>query len=325
MKLNEFKNAVDLINVDEYFQSRLKEKVTEQCAKKNRIFKKPAILGLVSVMVFAIVVAGLGINNITVKNNDNVTSQNGISSGISRVVSGFVMIAYADDKKTYTSNIEGFEMSDFPFCKIGVSDIKNKTEEEISNIIKQKKDEFHNYNDSTKYLQSHFTCERMNDTLVYFTTFGAFDFDLNESDYSSVKEIRVSNLNPEISEMEIVAQDAMYDENLQLKDNSIDYTNLVYITNYQKSYASVSGERFRRCMELEKTGNADFQINWKMANSLYETIDKNPDFDFTDIKDTVIFEVVYNNDAISKSVIDVAFDKNGNMKITPKSFDYIVK
>ena len=78
-------------------------------------------------------------------------------------------------------------------------------------------------------------------------------------------------------------------------------------------------------MKLEKTGDADFQINWKMANSLYETIDQNPDFDFTNIKDTVIFEVIYNNDAISKSVIDIAFDENGNMKITPKSFDYIVK
>ena len=39
----------------------------------------------------------------------------------------------------------------------------------------------------------------------------------------------------------------------------------------------------------------------------------------------MFFEVIYNNDAISKSVIDIAFDENGNMKITPKSFDYIVK
>ena len=88
-------------------------------------------------------------------------------------------------------------------------------------------------------------------------------------------------------------------------------------------YASLSGDRFRRCMELEKNNDARFRINWKMSEAFYELFDENPDIDLTKIKDTLTFEVVFNDDSVSKSVVDISFDKNGNMKTKPASFQYI--
>ena len=75
--------------------------------------------------------------------------------------------------------------------------------------------------------------------------------------------------------------------------------------------------------KLEKNHDARFRINWKMSDAFYELFDENPNIDLTKIKDTLTFEVVFNDDSVSKSVVDISFDKNGNMKAKPASFQYI--
>lgn len=218
-----------------------------------------------------------------------------------------------------------------PYCQIGAWSIKGKSEAEINDMREQIHKDFELVKgfvgENEVYFSTAWHIERMDNALVYSAYCGAFDFDLSEDDYANVKEIRVTNSNKKYGEMEIVAEDSLFDENLKRIDGKTladaDELENIYIKNRNTKYASLSGDRFRRCMKLEKIGDASFRINWKMSNEFYELFDENPDVDLTKIKDTLTFEVVFNDDSVSKSVVDISFDKNGNMKAKPASFQYI--
>ncbi len=331
MKYDDFKNSIDSVKPDAHLQTRLKASVEESSGKSTQKIKKPVLLGLVSVMALAVVVTGLGAKDL-ISNDKVVTSgQTASVSTQSKVAPGFVDIVYANDKKTYAMDVSNISVDSPPYCQIGAWSIKGKSEDEIEDMFNQIHEDFKLVEgfvgEEEVYFSTSLHTERMDNTIIYSAYCGAFDFDLSENDYANVKEIRVTNSNQKLGEMEIVAEDALFDENLKRKCGNVqaNETQNTYITNRNKKYASLSGDRFRRCMKLEKDGNGRFRINWKMSDAFYELLDENPDTDFTKIKDTLTFEVVFNDDSVSKSVVNVSFDKNGNMKTVPSSFQYIEK
>lgn len=333
MKYDDFKNSLDFVKPDAHLQTRLKAKV-EGAQNKTKKSKKPVVLGLVSVMALAVVVTGLGANDL-IGTDKVLTSEHSVSvptqsdSATSKVAPGFVNIVYANDEKAYAMDVSDISVESPPFCQIGASNIKGKSEAEINAVIDQIHknvkliEGFVGLNEV--YFSTSLQIERMDNALVYSLYCGAFDFDLSEDDYANVKEIRVTNSNQKYGEMEIVAEDSLFDENLKRKcgNAQADEAENTYIKNRNTKYASLSGDRFRRCMKLEKNHDARFEINWKMSDAFYELFDENPDVDLTKIKDTLTFEVVFNDDSVSKSVVDITFDKNGNMKAKPASFQYI--
>lgn len=335
MKYDDFKNSLDFVKPDAHLQTRLKAKV-EGAQNKTKKSKKPVILGLVSVMALAVVVTGLGVNDL-IGTDKVITSDHSVSaptqsdSATCKVAPGFVNIVYANDKKSYAMDVSEISVESPPYCQIGAWSIKGKSEAEINDMREQIHKDFELVKgfvgENEVYFSTAWHIERMDNALVYSAYCGAFDFDLSEDDYAKVKEIRVTNSNKKYGEMEIVAEDSLFDENLKRIDGKTladaDELENIYIKNRNTKYASLSGDRFRRCMELEKTGDASFRINWKMSNEFYELFDENPDVDLTKIKDTLTFEVVFNDDSVSKSVVDISFDKNGNMKTKPASFQYI--
>lgn len=335
MKYDDFKNSVDFVKPDVHLQTRLKAKV-EGAQNKTKKSKKPVILGLVSVMALAVVVTGLGVNDL-IGTDKVITSDHSVSaptqsdSATCKVAPGFVNIVYANDKKSYAMDVSEISVESPPYCQIGAWSIKGKSEAEINDMREQIHKDFELVKgfvgENEVYFSTAWHIERMDNALVYSAYCGAFDFDLSEDDYAKVKEIRVTNSNKKYGEMEIVAEDSLFDENLKRIDGKTladaDELENIYIKNRNTKYASLSGDRFRRCMKLEKNHDARFRINWKMSNEFYELFDENPDVDLTKIKDTLIFEVVFNDDSVSKSVVDISFDKNGNMKAKPASFQYI--
>lgn len=335
MKYDDFKNSLDFVKPDAHLQTRLKAKV-EGAQNKTKKSKKPVILGLVSVMALAVVVTGLGVNDL-IGTDKVITSDHSVSaptqsdSATCKVAPGFVNIVYANDKKSYAMDVSEISVESPPYCQIGAWSIKGKSEAEINDMREQIHKDFELVKgfvgENEVYFSTAWHIERMDNALVYSAYCGAFDFDLSEDDYANVKEIRVTNSNKKYGEMEIVAEDSLFDENLKRIDGKTladaDELENIYIKNRNTKYASLSGDRFRRCMKLEKIGDASFRINWKMSNEFYELFDENPDVDLTKIKDTLTFEVVFNDDSVSKSVVDISFDKNGNMKAKPASFRYI--
>ena len=335
MKYDDFKNSLDFVKPDAHLQTRLKAKV-EGAQNKTKKSKKPVILGLVSVMALAVVVTGLGVNDL-IGTDKVITSDHSVSaptqsdSATCKVAPGFVNIVYANDKKSYAMDVSEISVESPPYCQIGAWSIKGKSEAEINDMREQIHKDFELVKgfvgENEVYFSTAWHIERMDNALVYSAYCGAFDFDLSEDDYANVKEIRVTNSNKKYGEMEIVAEDSLFDENLKRIDGKTladaDELENIYIKNRNTKYASLSGDRFRRCMELEKNNDARFRINWKMSNAFYELFDENPDVDLTKIKDTLTFEVVFNDDSVSKSVVDISFDKNGNMKAKPASFQYI--
>ena len=333
MKYDEFKNSLDFVKPDAHLQTRLKAKV-EGAQNKTKKSKKPVILGLVSVMALAVVVTGLGANDL-IGTDKVLTSEHSVSaptqsdSATCKAAPGFVNIVYANDEKTNAMDVGDISVDSPPYCQIGAWSIKNKSEAEINDMREQIYEDFKLVKgfvgENEVYFSTLCTIERMDNVLVYSAYCGAFDFDLSEEDYANVKEIRVTNSNQKYGEMEIVAEDSLFDENLKRKCGNVqaDEAENTYIKNRNTKYASLSGDRFRRCMKLEKNNDTRFRINWKMSDAFYELFNENPDVDLTKIKDTLTFEVVFNDDSVSKSVVDISFDKNGNMKTKPASFQYI--
>lgn len=335
MKYDDFKSSLDFVKPDVHLQTRLKAKV-DGAQNKTKKSKKPVILGLVSVMALAVVVTGLGANDL-IGTDKVLTSEHSVSvptqsdSATCKVAPGFVNIVYANDEKSYAMDVSDISVESPSYCQIGAWSIKGKSEAEINDMREQIYEDFRLVKgfvgENEVYFSTAWHIERMDNALVYSAYCGAFDFDLSEDDYANVKEIRVTNSNKKYGEMEIVAEDSLFDENLKRIDGKTladaDELENIYIKNRNTKYASLSGDRFRRCMELEKNNDARFRINWKMSNEFYELFDENPDVDLTKIKDTLTFEVVFNDDSVSKSVVDISFDKNGNMKAKPASFQYI--
>lgn len=326
MKQNDIKNALNEIKPDAHIKTRLEAKVTEKVKPKRK--HRAFTAGVAAVICIAIVCVSMGIGGITMKTNPlspTVFEPTQSDTSHSKAAPGFVMFAYADTN----DKIEIAELDvSTPFTsKIGIKNIKGMSEEQIQKEVDKVHKDFNfiesEYKDKTILCQMLTHCERLTDSIVYSAYCGYFDLDLDEGTYDAVKKIRVTNDNRKFGEMEICARDCFYNDDLTRKDDGIDYTKSAYITNYESEWAELSGDRFRKCMELSKNSETKFNINWKLSYEAYDIFDANPNYDLGTIDDTLTFEVEFNDGAISRSIVNLSFDSDGNMHITPQSYDYI--
>ena len=330
MKRNDIKNALNEIKPDPHIKTRMKAKVAENLKPKRR---KVFTAGIAVAMCAVIVCISLGVGSVTMKTNpiSPTVTKPQTSAGktaISKTAPGFVMFAYADTKEKV--EINELNVSVPYISKIGVKDVRGMSEAQIEKEIRKIKNKFslieRKYENNTILYQTLTHSERFDNTIIYSIYCGYFDFDLDEKHYPEVKEIRVANENRKFGEMEIAARDCFYNDDLSRKEDGIDYTKSAYITNHElDDWANLSGERFRKCMALSKNNDTVFGINWKLSYEAYDILNDNPNYDLSTIKDTLTFEVEFNNGAVSRSILDINFDDEGNMHITPQTYDYIVK
>lgn len=329
MKQNDIKNALNEIKPDAHIKTRLKAKVAENVKPKSRRAFKA---GIAAAMCAVIVCVSLGVGSVTMKTNpiSPTVTEPQTSAGktaISKTAPGFVMFAYADTKETV--EISELEVLIPYISKIGVKDVRGMSEDQIEKErakIKNKFSLIERKNENITIMYQTLThSERFDNTIIYSIYCGYFDFDLTEEIYPEVKEIRVTNENRKFGEMEIAARDCFYNDDLSRKEDGIDYTKSAYITNYEFDWATLSGERFKKCKELSKNNSTTFGVNWKLSYEAYDILNDNPNYDLSTIKDTLTFEVEFKSGAVSRSILDINFDDEGNMHITPQAYDYIVK
>lgn len=332
MNRKEFKQAMSGVQPSKRTIDRLIDMPNKDEQKNKRIKLAPAFA---LVACFAIVLTGIfGGNAILARINpaidysvqaENLTESVGNSQAVSKIAPGFVMVAYANDDKKNVEIVEDIDKLDVStnyLCKIEVTDIRSMSEKEIEKIFSDKSPLYAGEMNGEKiYYQCLYSTERLENTLIGQAYCGFFDFDLDKDTVQDVKEIRVSNKNTDYGIMEIRAEDCIFDDDLVMIENRNDYVNDMFLKSNSQS---LDGDRYRKCMRLnEEYGGKYFGIIWKMNNSLFDTIDENPDFDLSTIKDTIIFEVEFNDGSISKSIIDVAFDNDGKMYAVDGDYKFI--
>lgn len=331
MKPDEIKTSIDSIKPDPYFKTRLKAKINDSTAPKKSKMPLTAVISFSLCLALLVTAISFFPQKDRIISNTNTTET---QTAEESKVRGSVIIAYANQNGADTNEAKLFDSKHLdasypPMCKIGASDIRGKSEKEIENTVTKIKKEFRKIERDTDAGKIYFCmtthCERFNNAIIYQATCGNFDFDLDEESCNDVKEIRIYNENTDYGYMEIMALDVNYDDNLEEKTDGIDYTKSIYITSWQLPNASLSGERYKKCMALKKKGIESFGISWKMNDDLYDALNSNPNMDLTKINDTLTFEVEFNNGETAKSIVEITFDNEGFMHCKGTSLETLTK
>ncbi|MCM1286057.1 MAG: hypothetical protein NC213_05985 [Acetobacter sp.] len=328
MRKEDIKNCIDNIEPDLYMQTRIKAGMPDGKKKINML--KPIVS---CCMAFLLITGGVFGISYKSNNENNILTENK-SSSISSVKSekkasyeGGVIIAYAyDNEQSYTKAMYKTLNTSVPaMYKIGVIDLKGKTEEESEQLIKEDREK-------NRLIEG-----EINGEPVYFMTtnrqklfpnicinqYSCGVFDLNIKNYQQVKEIRVYN-ESEYGEIKIMSMDLNFNDDGTRKNDGIDYTKGIYISNYELPYASLSGERYIKDINLTKKLNTRiFGISWTMSGSLYDVLNNNPNMDLSEITDVMTIVVEFKDGSQAKSMVDISFDKEGFMYAENTSFDYV--
>lgn len=328
---NKYQQTFSLVRPSDESIERIMNMPKGENKKRIKIAPVVATVACLTVLVAGIFGGGAILDIINPKTIENPIVEN--DSSVSKIGPGFVMVAYADEQKDVkiVDDINNLEPSTPFICQIGAVDIKGKSQKEIDKIVNVIYEEYQNVEDENELGKVHYTfstnTDVYDDAVIYEAYCGNFNFDINDDTVKNVKEIRVSNINKEYGYVEIQANDVYYNDDLTLKNDGINYDKSVYISNRfpEDKYASISGERYQKCYEIgKKIGGVKkfFGINWKINDGLYAELNKNPNFDLTQIKDTITFEVEFNDGSIAKSVLDIAFTKDGKMYAVGGSYNF---
>lgn len=308
--------------------------MTKANHNKRRLAPALAMVACLAILVTGIFAGGSIFKNANIADIPQSPTPNTIqqSDSNSKIGPGFVMVAYANESKDVkiVDDINSLEPSTPFICQIGTVDIKGKSQSEIDSIVddiykKYRQFESTNeYGDVIYFLSTN--TDIYDDAVIYEAYCGNFNFDIIDDTVENVKQIRASNENKKYGYVEIQANDVYYNDDLTLKNDGIDYTKSVFLTNSYDDHVVLSGDRYKKCYALGKEiGGVSkyFGINWKIGDELLNELNSNPNFDLTQIKDTLTFEVEFNDGSIAKSVISIAFTSDGKMYAVGGDYEFI--
>lgn len=335
MNRKDFKKSISGVQPSKQMIERIMNMPNNDEQKNKRLKLAPAI-ALVACFIIVITSVFSGdeiiemINPPTEQNSlGTISDESNNTTLSSKVAQGFAMIVYANDEMKDIEFVGDMNKltAKAPFItKFGVVDIRGKSESEVQKISDDLYNKIRITKKNTVYGEINYistsNIETLDNTIIYQARCGCFDFDFDENGLKFVKEIKVKNENKKFGIMEIRALDVLYDNELNRKYDGVDYTKSAYIKG---SSISLDGERYAKCKAIEKKeGNHSFfGINWKLSDNAYELLDKNPSFDLSTIKDTITFEVEFNDGSISRTVVNIAFDKEGKMYAVDGDYDFI--
>lgn len=193
-------------------------------------------------------------------------------------------------------------------------DIRGMSIEEKEEVLNRIDKEFNNRINDYSYQFARKSGQNMGNAIVGIYYLNSFSFNLENVE--NIEKITVSNVS-QFGEMEIIAIDNKYeyDEEKQqyiyqeINENTSTDISLNTFINGQN--ISLSGDRYRKCKQL----NAEPLILWKINHSLYNTLNKNPEFDLSVIEDKITF-TIYNKDGkVEEQILNIKFNKNGYMNI----------
>lgn len=331
---NKYQETFSLIRPSDEVIERVMN-MTKSDNKKHSVIK-PA---LAMVACLAVLVTGLFAGGAFDKQSDiaNVPQKliQGENTG-SKLAPGFVMVVYADEAEEVeiVNDINNLEPNTPFLCQLGAVDIKGKSQKEVDKIVGDIREKFQYIEGENDLGKIHYCMSTItdiyDDAVIYEAYCGNFNFDIDDNTVKNVKEVRVKNDDQKHGYVVIQAMDAYYNDDLTSKNDGINYDKSCYLDNRLSDvdYASLSGKRYQKCYELGKQFDSVkryFGVNWKINKELYAELNKNPDFDLSQIKDKITFEVEFEDGTISKSVIDIAFTTDGRMYAVNGEYDFIEK
>ena len=300
----EYKNMYSKIEPDKSLLEEILNKVDESESKKSNVISK-RILAAALCLVILCVAGGIGSRYI---DKDNLISQENITAYTNQSNLNFTITAYAKDDesniKTLKENIS--TIVDFELI---VADIRGMSEEEVE----RKQDEIRaGYEDEngTETFRRNF--QRLENAIIGRAVWDHFDIDVENPD--NVEEIKIRN-ESDYGYMLIKASDMHFDDaGNTLMDVGADGDGFdnEFIRGKE---VSLSGARFAKCKKLKDTCGNLFEIEWKMDDKLYQTINANPDMDLSEINDTVTFIVKYKDGSIAQSKMNISFTGDGKMTV----------
>lgn len=260
-------------------------------------------------LVMLVLGGGTGINYLT-KNHSGGTSD--------RISQGGILIAYAGTDTAV--RLDDIKLSEMPiFYHITIIN-ENASEDEIHEkyaAFGKVKNQI--YGDTEKIGKTGKGIRGgsgqtggTNSTLLYCD---AGEFMLELDDYSDVEALTVSN-------------ESIYGTVLMEIGSLDDYD---YIDAFRETHSiTVTGEELQDSKDsgLYSVGfgkheiNKGYIINWGHSTELIAAAEENPDFDLTQIRDKMVFEVVYKDGDVTRAAVDISFDENGNMVLRDGGFEY---
>ncbi|MCM1284987.1 MAG: hypothetical protein NC213_04195 [Acetobacter sp.] len=164
-----------------------------------------------------------------------------------------------------------------------------------------------------------------NEETATLYTVRAGSFALNLDDYSKVKSFKVENTSKygyiefdylgQREKMIEMSQDDYFDENhVDTDQDSLDFRGWGH--EFQ-----ITGDELRRSQKdglyaggTKHEVNKGYHIQWQPSlELLYDTIGNNPDFDLSEIKDTITFTVEFNDGTVKTASLNLYFDSDGYM------------
>ena len=299
------------------------ERAINMTSEKQKIsfkltYKRLAAAALVLVLFIG---GGVGIGHYTNK-SDELT----------------VIVAYANDngklffgsksKQPIFYGIYTAPTSDKKACE----EVANRWQADKTKIL-NKMDEDAKEGSSSSYTSGGFDCYNKDGekTAVLYTLSGG-EFELNLEDYSDVKSFKVNNVSKYgYLDFEYCNSKKIPDKILKELEEINDFDALPpekqkyyeqYIgTDEETHEEELTGDELRYSQKAgsEEKGRGRYKTNkgyslyWLASETLADAITEKPDFDLTQIKDTITFTVTYNDGTVKTASLNLYFDKDGYM------------
>lgn len=290
MNKNDLKNTIDHIEPDPYMGTRLKAKMTVQ--KTSTVsFKKIGAYCVAVALIFALLFGFNPSPATTPSTKDNSTTENSTTENSARRGIPFIMVASAVED-TAPKPLKLNEA--FPFaCKISFIDTRGMNKAEKEKAFLDSKNMANNFH-SDLHETNRFTIRSGFDNIILIEQYLNY-IKPNISAFKSVKSINAKT-STKWGQIEHISN--IPKENpLPQRGNDI----------------TITAEEW----DEESSG-----FYWRNTAEMSQAINANPDVPLSSYSDTITITVEYTYGGKVISIIDVAFDDEGNGSFTLRDLSY---
>lgn len=290
MKKEDLKKSIDLIEPDPYMGTRLKTKMSVQKASIVS-FKKVGACCVAVALIFALLF-GFNPSSANIPSTkDTSTAENSTTEDVVRIGAPFIMIASAVDETAP----ESLKLNEaFPFaCKISFIDTRGMSKAEKEKAFLELKNIANNFH-SDIYETNRFTIRSGFDNIILTEQYLNY-IKLNIKSFDSVKSINAKT--------------------------STKWGQIEHISNIPKENPLPQrGNDITITAEDWDEESSGFY--WRNTAEMSQAIDANPDVPLSSYSDTITITVEYTYGGKVISIIDVAFDDEGNGSFTLRDLSY---
>ncbi|MCM1286590.1 MAG: hypothetical protein NC213_10420 [Acetobacter sp.] len=299
----EYKQLYDNINpADE-----LIDKLFEAQNKNNSSNIKKQILVTVMCLAILAVTGGLGINahiNATAVTTQSTTpKKHEYTQGM-----GGILVAYA--KNGNENLVSKLDISGQPsFFKLTIIDVSDLTEDEINSKMEEIRENNRDFADSNTnddgvyFRREYMPAENTDEKSYIFSRIAGGCFKLDINDMSKVKNVTISNKSD-------------YGTVTLNYDSGEDIANDFIHCNKESNHTiKITGDALQKSVYAGMIEDGH-RITWEVGNDFYKELFKNPNYDLTKLKDEIKFTINFDDGRVAESIINISFDKDGNMIIS---------